>query len=92
MFFEYPNLLWLELLLIQKPKNPSQLFSIIGSLLTRKVTGNPCIVFDRSDKFTVFPKLRSDWSLDGEFAYATGSSEIKCIKSRIRFICPQGSK
>ena len=78
----------LEMMLIRKPKNPAQLFSILKSLLTKKITHNPYIDFDRSDKFTIYPDARSDWSLDGEFAYATGSSEIKCLKNKIRFICP----
>lgn len=78
----------LEMMLIHKPKNPAQLFSIIKSLLTKKVTNNPYIIFDRSDRFTVCPDSKSDWSLDGEFAYATGSSEIRCLKHKIRFICP----
>lgn len=82
----------LELLLIRKPHNPMQLFSIIKSLVSKRVTGNPYIEFDRSDKFTVYPAARSDWSLDGEFAYASGSSEIKCLKKKIRFICPNGDQ
>ena len=81
-----------ELMLIHKPKNPAQLFSILKSLLSKKVTGNPYIVFDRSDKFTVLPSSRSDWSLDGEFAYSTGRCEMKCMKHKIRFICPQGNE
>ena len=80
----------LELMLIHKPRNPAQLFSIIGSLLSKKITDNPYIDFDRSDKFTIYPTARSDWSLDGEFAYTTGSSEIRCLKRKIKFICPQG--
>ena len=78
----------LEMMLIHKPKNPAQLFSILRSLLSKKITNNPYIEFDRSDKFTIYPIARSDWSLDGEFAYATGSSEIRCLKSKIKFICP----
>ena len=53
---------------------------------------NPLIEFDRSDKFKIYPSARSDWSLDGEFAYTTGSSEIKCLKSKIRLLCPQTVK
>lgn len=82
----------LEMMLIHKPKNPAQLFSILKSLLSKKITNNPYIEFDRSDKFTIFPEARSDWSLDGEFAYATGSSEIRCLQSKIQFICPQDDK
>ena len=79
----------LEILLIHKPRNPLQLFSIIRSLVSNKFSDNPLIEFDRSDKFKIYPSARSDWSLDGEFAYTTGSSEIKCLKSKIRLLCPQ---
>lgn len=82
----------LEMLLIHKPRNPAQLFSIIRSLVSNKFSDNPLIEFDRSDKFKIYPSARSDWSLDGEFAYTTGSSEIKCLKSKIRFLCPQTVK
>lgn len=82
----------LEMMLIHKPKNAAQLLSILNGLITRKVTKNPCIEFDRSDKFTIYPASRTDWSLDGEFAYTTGSGEIKCLKRKIRFICPQGNQ
>ena len=82
----------LEILLIHKPRNPVQLFSIIRSLVSNKFSDNPLIEFDRSDKFKIYPSARSDWSLDGEFAYTTGSSEIKCLKSKIRLLCPQTVK
>lgn len=82
----------LEILLIHKPRNPLQLFSIIRSLVSNKFSDNPLIEFDRSDKFKIYPSARSDWSLDGEFAYTTGSSEIKCLKSKIRLLCPQTVK
>lgn len=82
----------LEMLLIHKPRNPVQLFSIIRSLVSNKFSDNPLIEFDRSDKFKIYPSARSDWSLDGEFAYTTGSSEIKCLKSKIRLLCPQTVK
>lgn len=82
----------LELMLIHKPKTAAQLFSVLRSLLTKNITDNPYIIFDRSDKFTVYPQTRSDWSLDGEYAYTTGRCEIKCLKHKIRFICPQGNR
>ena len=82
----------LELMLIKKPKHPAQLFSVIRSLLSKKVTDNPNIIFDRSDKITFFPSSRSDWSLDGEYAYATGTCEVRCLKRKIKFICPQDDK
>ena len=82
----------LEIMLIHKPKNPAQFFSIVGSLISKKFTDNPYIDFDRSDRFTIMPASRSDWSLDGEFAYTTGSSEIRCMKKRIRFICSQDGR
>ena len=82
----------LEMMLIHKPKNPAQLFSIIRCLLSKKITDNPYIEFDRSDRFTVYPTSKSDWSLDGEFAYASGSSEIRCLKNKIKFICPAQKK
>ena len=81
----------LEMMLVRKPQNPAQLFSILRSLLTKKVTGNPYIAFDRSDRFTIHPAARSDWSLDGEFAYSTGSCEIRCLKERIQFIVPENN-
>ena len=56
------------------------------------ITDNPYIEFDRSDRFTVYPTSKSDWSLDGEFAYASGSSEIRCLKNKIKFICPAQKK
>ena len=82
----------LELMLIHKPKNAGQLFSVIKSLLTKKITGNPCIVFDRSDRFTLHPSAPSDWSLDGEFAYTAGTCDIRCFPLKINFICPQNYK
>ena len=81
-----------EILLIRQPHNPVQLFSVIKSLITGIFTDNPYLVFDRSDKFSVFPCSRTDWSLDGEYAYTTGCSEIRCLKRKIRFICPEGTK
>ncbi len=77
----------LEMMLIRKPENPAQLYSILKSLLSKKITNNPYIEFTRSNKFTVHPSARSDWSLDGEFAYTAGTCEIKCFNNRIRFIC-----
>ena len=82
----------MELMLIHMPKNPAQLLSVLRSLLTKNITDNPYIIFDRSDKFTVYPRTRSDWSLDGEYAYTTGRCEIKCLKHKIRFICLHGSE
>ena len=78
----------LEMLLIHKPKNPAQLFSIQKSLASNDFTDNPYIDFTRSNRITVHPAVRSDWSLDGEYAYTTGSCLIKCIGGRIKFICP----
>jgi lipid kinase, YegS/Rv2252/BmrU family len=78
----------LEVLLIRCPKNPVQLFSVLKGILTKSFGNHPLIVFDRSDRITVHPSKRSDWSLDGEFAYSTGSCEIKCLRNRLRFIAP----
>lgn len=82
----------LEMLLIHKPQNPVQLFSVLKSLITGNFADTPYIEFDRSDRFTIYPKSKSDWSLDGEFAYTSGSSEIRCLKKKIRFICPAAVK
>ena len=78
----------LEVLLIRSPKNPGQFFSVIKAVLAKNFGNHPSIVFDRSDRITVHPSKRSDWSLDGEFAYSTGSCEIRCLRNRLRFIAP----
>jgi len=79
----------LEILLVRKPKNPAELFSLLKSVLSKNFTQDSNIIFDRSDRFTIHPASRSDWSLDGEFAYSTGSCEIRCLKERISFIIPE---
>lgn len=76
----------LEVFLIRKPRTPSELNRIIGSLLASNYSDNPMIDFlhAKHARFT-FPEP-TVWSLDGEEAAGGSVVDIYCHPGAVSLI------
>ena len=76
----------LEVFLIRKPRTPSELNRIIGSLLASNYSDNPMIDFlhAKHARFT-FPEP-TVWSLDGEEAAGGSAVDIYCHPGAVSLI------
>lgn len=68
---------YFEIVLIRRPKSPSQFGQLVSALAGRDFRNSECIVFAHAKHIKIVPDGEMPWSLDGEYDEGAGENIIE---------------